>query len=274
MAPAVFTIAQDEIDLLPLWVNHYKTYAPHADMYVLDHDTQGDACLYLAHLKEKMGVNVVPVHNKESFDYGWLTRVVEDFMGFLLRSYDAVLFSEVDELVLPSLDTNHGYPGLVELLAAKLKAIPVVRATGRCVVHHHPGEPGMQWNKPLLAQRQHWYRSNYYSKVCAASMRVYYGKGFHTAYNIPDALEPDPDVVCLHLHQADYQTTLRRHQRNAGRFWSPEYRLSPQGIHQRLDNPADLERYLLSDLDNPRQFAALEDIPLAYKEQYLVCKQA
>ena len=182
-------------------------------------------------------------------------------MAFLLRSHEIVGFSEVDELVMP-------VPAMYESLYPALSADqPFFRATGYCVVHHHPEEPDMDWTQPLLAQRKHWYRSERYSKICFARMPVQFKHGFHGAWNVPAALPASAALRSIHLHQADYQTTLRRHQRNAGRFWAPEFRLADVAVHQRLDNPADLERYLLCTLDNPTEYATLEPIPTIYHER-------
>lgn len=266
MQLAIFTIAQDETDALRLWLEHYRTYAPTAQLYVLDHDSVGDAAELLIDAQAN-GVVVVPVKHKTSFDYDWLTRVVEDFQGFLLRSYDCVGFSEVDELLWPSPES--GAVTLETFLSADPSTF--FRATGWCVVHHHPEEPAMDWTKPFLMQRQHWYIAQRYSKICFARQRVYWKNGFHAAYNVPAALPPNEQLLCLHLHQADFATVLRRHQRNAGRVWDARFRHADQGIHQRLENPDDLARYLLATLDEPRQFAELQDIPVEYKQKYSVC---
>lgn len=257
---ALFTIAQDEIDLLPVWLRWHQNYAPAADIYILDHDSKGDAAEYLACLLNS--VRIIPVCHETSFDYEWLTRTVEDFMAFLLRSYRWVAFSEVDELLWP---WTEKYPTLDAVAAVESE--PFVRAQGLCPVHHHSEEPDMDWSQPLLAQRRDWYSSQRYSKVCMARKPVHWHSGFHAAYNVPDSLPPSHLLNCLHLHQADYATTLRRHQRSAGRFWSPECRMSPLALHQRLDNPADLQRYLLCNLDKPEEYAALHPIPAAMKER-------
>lgn len=264
MSLALFTIAQDELDLLPIWLDHYRRYAPDAELYVLNHDSMGDAEYYLRNLPDD--VTVIPVQHAESFDYYWLARVVEDFAAFLLRSHDTVGFSEVDELLMPSLESGKTMRQLLEETHE-----PFFKAQGYCVVHHHPQEPAMQWDKPILQQRLYWYPSARYSKIALMRERVYYTHGFHHAYNVPDSLDPHPDLLCLHLHQADYQTALRRHQRNGGRFWSPKYRTSEYGAHQRLENPDGLQKYLLCNLDNPREYAELQPIPQLYKEKYAVC---
>jgi hypothetical protein len=138
-------------------------------------------------------------------------------------------------------------------------------------VHHHPEEPPLRLDQPLLAQRRHWYRSERYSKICLFRERVYWKNGFHAAYNVPATQHATPALINLHLHQADYAQALRRHQRNAGRRWDPRFRQSDLGVHQRLDNPDELARYLLANLDRPREYAELEEIPAAYQESYRVC---
>lgn len=266
MSLALFTIAQDETDGLRFWLAHHRTYAPVADLYVLDHDSAGDAALVL-HDAQADGVTVVPVKNDVSFNYDWLTRTVEDFAAFLLRSYSAVGFCEVDELLLPRPGTQ--YNTLESFLVST--TAPFIRAEGWCVVHHHPEEQPLCFDRPVLAQRRHWYRSERYSKVCLFRKPVYWKNGFHETYNVPAAMKPDPELLCLHMHQADYTLALRRHQRNAGRMWDARFRTSDLGAHQRLDNPGDLERYLLANLDSPRDYAELQDIPAEYKESYRVC---
>lgn len=266
MSLALFTIVQDETDLLRLWLAHHRVYAPTAELYVLDHESAGDAALLLQEIQAD-GVTVVPVRHSESFDYDWLTRTVEDFAAFLLRSYAAVGFCETDELLLPR--PTGSYSTLEQFVEDA--ATPFVRAEGWCVVHHHPEEPPLRLEQPLLMQRQHWYQSTRYSKVCLFRRPVYWKNGFHSAYNVPPTIAPNPELLCLHLHQADYTMALRRHQLNAGRSWDARFRMSDLGVHQRLDSPNELARYLLANLDNAREYAALQEIPASYKESYRVC---
>lgn len=264
MSLALFTVAQDETDSLRLWVATHRYYAPEAHFYVLDHGSVGDAAEVMQELAAD-GVTVVPVQHALSFDYDWLARVVEDFLAFLLRSHAVVGFSDVDEILVPDILK---YKTLHDVVAAS--PAPFYRATGYSVAHHYPTEPDMDWTQPVLAQRQHWYPTNRYSKICMTKYRVFYNRGFHTAHNIPDTYEKNPDLFCVHLHQADFKTTLRRHQRNAGRIWDGRFRTSPEGLHQRLDSPPELEMYCLANLDDPKNFAKLLDIPEQYK-QYRIC---
>lgn len=260
---ACFTIAQDESIGLKMWIAHYKTYAPTATLYVLNHDSRGSYQYDMDDLVAKHGIIAIPVHHAFSSDYAWLTDTVERFMRFLLASHSAVCFSEIDELVFP-------VDGTIEDVVKKRDNV-FFRASGYGVVHKHPDEPDLNWHAPLLRQRQQWYRTQRYSKICVARKPVFFKYGFHEATNVPESLPTLDDLLLLHLHQIDYKTTLRRHQSNAGRFWSPRFRLDSLSLHQRLDNPPDLERYLLCNIDNPTEYAALEPIPAEYKERYSAC---
>lgn len=260
---ACFTIAQDEDIGLRMWLAHYRTYAPTAALYILDHDSRGSYREELRTAAADYDAVVVPVRHGYSFDYSWLTDVVNRFMQFLLSSHDAVCFSEVDELVFPTTGT------LEELVNGSNAKF--FRAAGYGVVHAHPAEPDLDWHAPILRQRKNWYSTAKYSKICIARLPVFFKYGFHETSNVPSVLPPHEKLLLLHLHQTDYKTTLRRHQNNAGRFWSPAFRLHELSVHQRLDNPSDLEKYLLSTLDNPVEYANLEPIPPEYQERYTAC---
>lgn len=260
---ACFTIAQDEDIGLRMWLAHYRTYAPTATLYVLDHDSRGSYRDELRAAAAAYDAVVVPVRHGYSFDYAWLTDTVVRFMQFLLVSHAAVCFSEVDELVFP---TTGSLEEIVNGSDAKF-----FRATGYGVVHTHPDEPDLDWHAPILRQRKNWYRTVKYSKICIGRLPVFFKYGFHETTNVPEAWPAHEKLLLLHLHQADYKTTLRRHQNNAGRFWSPAFRLHELSLHQRLDSPGDLEKYLLATLDNPVDYAKLEPIPPAYQERYTAC---
>ena len=260
---ACFTIAQDEDIGLRMWLAHYKTYAPTAAIYILDHDSRGSYRDELLSAAADYGAIVIPVKHGYSFDYAWLTDTVERFMRFLLSSHSAVCFSEIDELVFPT-------DGTLEDIVNKSNA-KFFRAAGYGVVHAHPDEPDLDWHAPILRQRKNWYQTKKYSKICLARLPVFFKYGFHEATNVPEAWPAHEKLLLLHLHQADYKTTLRRHQNNAGRFWSPAFRLNELSLHQRLDNPGDLEKYLLASLDNPVEYAKLEPIPAEHQERYTAC---
>ncbi|MFN8132452.1 MAG: hypothetical protein U0R70_12965 [Solirubrobacteraceae bacterium] len=208
---AAFTIAHDEPVMLPLWLDYYRRHFPAEDLFVLAHDDPAAEAL-----AREAGAHAVPVHREAAFDHRWLRSTVEAFQAFLLRSYEAVLFAEADEFVVAD---PRRYSGLAEYIA-RLDA-PAARCSGYNVVHQ-PGEPPLDVSaRPVLAQRRRWHASLDYSKRLLARMPLRWSEGFHREYDAPDA-PPDPHLVLVHLHRADYDLCLARHRASAARPWNPD----------------------------------------------------
>lgn len=219
---AAFTIVQNERVFLPLWLRHYGGHFEPTDLYVLDHDSTdgstdglGNAC------------RVVPVHRSHSFDHSWLKTTVEEFQSFLLCSYDTVLFTEVDELVVADPRRYDGLASYIDGLQARAAC-----CTGYNVVHQ-PDEPPLRFDEPLLAQRGYWHRAPKHSKRLLARVPLAWSIGFHNEANVPEAC-PDPDLLLIHLHRVDLDTCLDRHRDAARRTWSQTDVAAGLGVHNRL----------------------------------------
>ena len=246
---AVFTIAQNESRFLPLWLRHYGRHFEPSDIYVLDHDSTdgstaalGDSC------------HVVPVHCDRIFDQMWLTGTVENFQSFLLRSYAAVLYAEVDEFVVP--DASR-YPDLGAYIDQLRE--PAATCTGYNVVHHpDEGEPPLRFDEPVLRQRRYWYPSRKYSKRLLGRVPLSWNVGFHEEFNAPTT-RPDPDLYLIHLHRVDYDYCLARHRRAASGNWNQEDLQFNLTWHQRVVEPDEFRTWFYEgeDLDG----AAPEVIP-------------
>ena len=115
---------------------------------------------------------------------------------------------------------------------ARLDA-PAARCSGYNVVHQ-PGEPPLDVSaRPLLAQRRRWHASLDYSKRLLARMPLRWSEGFHREYDAPDA-PPDPHLVLVHLHRADYDLCLARHRASAARPWNPDDLSRGDGAQNRI----------------------------------------
>lgn len=219
---AVFTIVQNERRFLPLWLRYYGRDFDPEDIYVLDHDSTDGATEGL-----QGRCNVVAVHRDHSFDHMWLVGVVEDFQAFLLRSYEAVLFAEADEFVVAD---PARYDGLGEYIEAMPGAVAC--CTGYNVVHY-PDEPPLRFDEPVLPQRAYWHPSPQYSKRLLAKVPLRWSVGFHRELTAP-GVQPDPELLLVHLHRADFDSCLERHRAAADRPW-PEGDLRWNlGWHQRV----------------------------------------
>ena len=240
---AAFTIVQNEPVMLPLWLDYYGRFFDAEDLYVLNHDgTDGsveavsDRC------------QVIPIHRTKSFEHRWLRATVEAFQTFLLRSYDAVLFTEADEFVVAD---PRRYSGLDDYIGQLEE--PAARCLGFNVVQQ-PDEPALQFGRPLLAQRRYWHASLGYSKRLLGRVPLRWSEGFHEEYNAPDRA-PDPALLLVHLHRIDYDWCVTRHRSTAARNWSEEDIAREDGTQNRMASEEQLAHWFRfgPDLDSPRE---------------------
>ena len=240
---AAFTVVHNEPVMLPLWLDYYGRHFDADDLYVLDHDSTDGST---ADLDGRC--HVVPVHREAAFDHHWLKLTVEQFQAFLLRSYDAVLFAEVDELVLAD---PRRYAGLDAYIAEMTR--PAARCSGFNVVHQ-PDEPPLRFDAPLLMQRRYWHASLKYSKRLLSRIPLRWSDGFHQEYSAPDDA-PDPELLLLHLHRIDYDLCLARHQASAARDWNEADIVNGYGAQNRIAETGEFEEWFYrgADLDAPRE---------------------
>ena len=249
---AVFTISRNESTFLPMWLRYYRRHFEPADIYVLDNDSSDGSTEGL-----RGSCNVVPVHRDESAEGGgasllvWLEGTVEDFQAFLLRSYDAVLFAEVDELIVPDPRTYPDLGAYIDRLEG-----PAACCTGYNVVHYPDEEPPLRYNEPILRQRRYWHLSpRWYSKRVLGRIRLSWSVGFHEEYNAP-GVQPDPGLFLIHLHRVDYEYCLARHRASAGREWPEDDLRFNLSWHQRIAEPAEFRDWFFGGEDlegTPRQ---------------------
>ena len=229
--------------MLPIWLDHYSRYFDPDDLYVIDHGSTDESTAGLGGR-----CRLIPVHRTASFEHRWLRSTVEAFQRFLLQSYETVLFAEVDELVVAD---PRRYSGLDHYIDALDR--PAARCSGFNVVHE-PGEPALQFDQPLLAQRHYWRASLDYCKRLVSRIPLRWSEGFHREFNAPD--DPvDPELMLIHLHRIDYDACLARHRSTAARNWSEEDIARGDGTQNRIDAPDEFDQWFRAgpDLDAPRE---------------------
>jgi len=256
MQTAAFTVAQDETHYIRKWVRSHK---PHfSRLYILDHDTAGDAADELHDLgRLDDDIHILPVKHDESYDSTWLAQVTRKFQAYLLESYEVVMFSAADEIVVNTNGTLKEY--LYDFYDGEPHA---VYAAGVEVVHKQAEEPSLDWESPWLAQRSFWYPCRKYTKPVIAKTPVFWRPGWHSASNVPQT-DPyvDESLLLVHTHKIDYDYCRSRHRAKTARRWSPEDRNEGPFRHNRVEDPEQLNRWLLSDADNTREYAKLRPIP-------------
>jgi hypothetical protein len=95
----VFTIMNNEYDFFPIWLNYYSKFFDPQDIYVLDHNSEGEFFEQVQQLSKEGKFNLQRVYNYALFDHAWLQSTVCDFQCFLINSYNSTLFIEIDEIV-------------------------------------------------------------------------------------------------------------------------------------------------------------------------------
>lgn len=220
---AVVTMSFNEPDMLPFWIRHYAEQVGLADCYVLDHgSTDGST--------DGLGAHVVRLPRSD-FDETVRAATVSGFCTALLQRYEAVLYTDVDELVIadplvaPSLIAYAALPGLPE----------VVTCLGLDVVHDETMEGPLDPTLPLMAQRSWFWAFPMLCKPTFIRRPYAWGIGFHLRNEAPNFA----GLYLLHIAYADMTLVARRQaKRNVSPpvYGGDHHRLEPEVIVNLIRN--------------------------------------
>ena len=265
---ALFTLVQNDPVFLRKWLRHYCLAFSTSDIYVLDHDSVGDCRAALFDLRDEWGFNLVSIHGDYSFASDWLLAQACRFQSFLLASYSVVVFAATDEFLV--VNPQAAQRALQPLLLSRPMPFGSLRCQGWEVVHKRNEEPAIDPLEfsPWLPKRRWWYPAQRYSKPCVARTPTRWGPGFHTASNVPGGggFVVDQELLLLHLHRVDFDLCLARHRERATRQWWPPSREKSESCavyrHNLIEDPEQLERWLLCHADDTSKMATLSEIPV------------
>jgi len=217
------TMARDEADMLPRWIDYYGRQLGFDNLIVLDDNSVDGSTDDLPCTRYRLP----PAPWKRR----WAktrARLVNGIADGLLACYDVVLFTDTDEFLVAD---PAKYSGLVEYLADRHDK-PVIAPLALELVHNTTVEPPLDPARPLLQQRRFVKFSPGMCKPLLKRTGVPWQHAFHA---IRAPFEVDPDLWLLHLKYHDV-TVLQRvseHRRtvhqvegrgSAASFWamSPE----------------------------------------------------
>lgn len=134
---ACFTIVRDEPIFLPLWHKHYARHFQPKDIFLLHHvasddEVPADAFADAIALFDPANVTTLVYAD---FDPCWLREVVTSKLGSLLEAYEAVVFAEVDEMLVCTAEDLREF--VSRFLASP---ISTVRCVGRELHHDFSSE--------------------------------------------------------------------------------------------------------------------------------------
>ena len=215
---AVFTLMRDEVHQLPRWWGYYRRHFDAEDIYILDHDSAEPAVCGLLAEMETAGTHVAHIHNDEVFDHQWLLDRVHEQLGTLLAAYEYVLFTDVDELVIPAEDSLRAF---------------IERATDECYRC-----TGYQVVGDLMYRDTEWHECD---KSLLTRVPLTYVFGYHHCDREPPT--PNPGLFLYHLHRINYDEALEKNLRWARHRWnqlSIDKGYSPQNQYTDV---ADFDRW-------------------------------
>jgi hypothetical protein len=228
---AVLTMVHDESALLPIWLRYYSRFFAAEDIYVLDHDTSDGST-------NRDGFMRIPVSHG-SVDRIWMVRTVEAHQHDLLDRYDAVLVTDVDEIVAPR--PGHGMLGdYIDALDEEF-----VNCLGYEVIHMVDREDPFDPSLPVLDQRGYWFQNAAYNKPALTTQPCHWDPGFHGRQD--GRKQVDPDLLMIHLHRMDYEICLARHRERSGRRWADRDLREGWGRHNKIVDEAEFARWFYTE---------------------------
>ena len=93
MRIAAFTMVHNEADFLPLWIRHYGREIGVENLYCVDHGSDDGST-------EGIGISITRFPRRRDFDSVIRSFLIANFHASLLRSHDAVIFSDADEFLV------------------------------------------------------------------------------------------------------------------------------------------------------------------------------
>ena len=227
----VMTMASNEADMLPRWIEHYGRELGVDNLLVLDdHSVDGSTeNLPCPVLKLPPGPWKQPWARTRQ-------RMANDLARGLLASYDVVVFTDTDEFLVPD---PARYDGLLHYLAVRSDRA-VVAAIGLNVLHNPAVEGPIDPATPVLAQRRFVKFAPGMSKPLVKRIPADWTPGFH-GIRAPFAI--DPDLWLFHLKYYDVEAMVKaaEHRHSAFEFdnrGSPEsaWALQPEELRSRLSS--------------------------------------
>jgi hypothetical protein len=249
---AAMTMAYNEGAMLQRWLRHYGQHLGSQSLLVIDHGSNDGSTAYLGDASR-----IRLPRDDAGYDEGIRVEFVNGLQASLLKFYDAVLYVDCDEFLIPD---PRKFASLAEYLIT-MRA-DCVRPLGLDIVHNRTTEPALDDDGPVLAHRRYCKFMTGTCKPAITKVPVNWNVGFHACDVRADV---DPDLFMIHLKYADFQSTMKRAEltrslkwsdRTFGAGWSRRHRASDEELTRNFfDEPAELiARNGASQLD-PRALA-------------------
>ena len=198
------TMARDEADMLPRWLRYYGRQVGTDNLIVIDDGTTDGSTDQLPCQVYRMPA--------PPWKASWMQTRVELVNGFsrgLLALYDVMIFTDVDEFLVPDPLKHDDLVAFIDARADREVLAPVA-----VNLVHHPGVEGpLDEGRPLLAQRRFVKWAPGMCKPLIKRVPAPWMQGFH---GIRSPYEVDPELMLIHAkfydREALYHVAERRHE--------------------------------------------------------------
>jgi hypothetical protein len=218
MANAAVTYVYNEAVNLPIWLSYYGKQFGHENLFVIDRRSDDGSTDDLG------AVNVIKIPRTE-FDENAKTNTMSSFHAALTSSYDCVILTDGDEIIVP--DPAH-FADLNDYIA-RLDG-DYVNAIGVDVTHILSQELPLDLTRPVMSQRRF---GRFHSPECKnllSRVPVRWLPGLHSS-NKPPVF--DPHLINFHLKLMDYGCAMARQSTNLSTPWSAHSLERHYGAHHR-----------------------------------------
>jgi hypothetical protein len=228
---AIITIVHNEAVFFPIWLHYYSRFFDPDDIYVFDNETTDGST-------DRDGFVRIPVEH-DTVDHTWMVRTIQELQHELLRRYDVVVVTDVDEIVspVPEIGTLGSYLDVFD--------DEYVTCLGYELLHMKDQEPPLDLERPILDQRRFWFWNQAYSKAAVATVPLEWNPGFHTRVDFQTRM--DPDLRLIHLHRMDYNICKERHRVRRRKEWADEDKAKQWAVHNRIVEPAKFDDWFYND---------------------------
>lgn len=195
------TMARDEADMLPRWISYYGRQLGVDNLIVLDDNTVDGSTDDLP-----CTVHRLP---PPPWQTNWAQarrRVANGIADGLLACYDVVIFTDVDEFLVPDPDRHSGLLAYLSARAAR----HVVAPLGVNVLHNPRLEPPLHADEPVFGQRRFVKFAPGMCKPLIKRIAAEWQAGLH---GISAPFEIDRELWLLHLkfYDVDALATVAEH---------------------------------------------------------------
>lgn len=180
---------------LPIWLGHYGSQVGLKNCIVLDNGTDDGST------DELGAAGRVPMPRGSTFNERHRMKIITDLANNLLNYYDAVIYSDCDEILVPH---PLKYENLIEYCGA-MKS-PVVHAVGLNVREDITQDLPIDLRRPILIQRTLVQFVSAMCKPLVTRTPISWGGGFHSCDHPPYF----NDLYLFHLRHLDLGQALER----------------------------------------------------------------